>query len=112
STWTAAGIGRNQTIVMQWALARAADAVRTGLEDNIRITRERLARSNAELVERAAASVEKFGRRVATVNEARMLACAVGARKRPKRLNVSQVSLISVEKSRCMPAMTIASISS
>ncbi|RWN55103.1 3-keto-5-aminohexanoate cleavage protein [Mesorhizobium sp.] len=71
STWTAAGIGRNQTIVMEWALARAADAVRTGLEDNIRITRERLARSNAELVERAAASVEKFGRRVATVNEAR-----------------------------------------
>lgn len=71
STWTAAGIGRNQTIVMEWALARGADAVRTGLEDNIRITRERLARSNAELVERAAASVEKFGRRVATVNEAR-----------------------------------------
>ncbi|TIN12527.1 3-keto-5-aminohexanoate cleavage protein [Mesorhizobium sp.] len=71
STWTAAGIGRNQTIVMEWALARAADAVRTGLEDNIRITRERLSRSNAELVERAAASVEKFGRRVATVNEAR-----------------------------------------
>ncbi|SIT53660.1 conserved hypothetical protein [Mesorhizobium prunaredense] len=71
STWTAAGIGRNQTIVMQWALARGADAVRTGLEDNIRITRERLARSNAELVELAAASVERFGRRVATVNEAR-----------------------------------------
>ncbi|RWQ07323.1 3-keto-5-aminohexanoate cleavage protein [Mesorhizobium sp.] len=80
STWTAAGIGRNQTIVMQWALARAADAVRTGLEDNIRITRERLARSNAELVERAAASVEKFGRRVATVNEARqMLGLASGS---------------------------------
>ncbi|PAP95026.1 3-keto-5-aminohexanoate cleavage protein [Mesorhizobium wenxiniae] len=71
STWTAAGIGRNQTIVMQWALARGADAVRTGLEDNIRITRERLARSNAELVELAAASVERLGRRVATVNEAR-----------------------------------------
>lgn len=71
STWTAAGIGRNQTIVMEWALGRGADAVRTGLEDNIRITRERLARSNAELVEVAAASVERFGRRVATVNEAR-----------------------------------------
>ncbi|RWO11081.1 MAG: 3-keto-5-aminohexanoate cleavage protein [Mesorhizobium sp.] len=80
STWTAAGIGRNQTIVMQWALARAADAVRTGLEDNIRITRERLARSNAELVELAAASVEKFGRRVATVNEARQtLGLALGS---------------------------------
>ncbi|TIP88028.1 MAG: 3-keto-5-aminohexanoate cleavage protein [Mesorhizobium sp.] len=73
STWTAAGIGRNQTIVMQWALARGADAVRTGLEDNIRITRERLARSNAELVELAAASVERLGRRVATVNEARQM---------------------------------------
>ncbi|TIP28736.1 MAG: 3-keto-5-aminohexanoate cleavage protein [Mesorhizobium sp.] len=71
STWTAAGIGRNQTIVMEWALGRGADAVRTGLEDNIRITRKRLARSNAELVKLAAASVEKFGRRVATVNEAR-----------------------------------------
>lgn len=71
STWTAAGIGRNQTIVMNWALARGADAVRTGLEDNIRITKERLACSNAELVELAAASVERFGRRVATVNEAR-----------------------------------------
>ncbi|RWH78825.1 MAG: 3-keto-5-aminohexanoate cleavage protein [Mesorhizobium sp.] len=80
STWTAAGIGRNQTIVMQWALARGADAVRTGLEDNIRITRERLARSNAELVELAAASVERLGRRVATVNEARQtLGLALGS---------------------------------
>ncbi|TJW74801.1 MAG: 3-keto-5-aminohexanoate cleavage protein, partial [Mesorhizobium sp.] len=66
STWTAAGIGRNQTMVMDWALARGANAVRTGLEDNIRITRERLARSNAELVGLAAASVERLGRRVAT----------------------------------------------
>lgn len=80
STWTAAGIGRNQTIVMQWALARGADAVRTGLEDNIRITRERLARSNAELVELAAALVERLGRRVATVNEARQtLGVALGS---------------------------------
>ncbi|TIT61007.1 MAG: 3-keto-5-aminohexanoate cleavage protein, partial [Mesorhizobium sp.] len=73
------GIGRNQTIVMNWALARGADAVRTGLEDNIRITKERLARSNAELVELAAASVERLGRRVATVNEARQsLGLALG----------------------------------
>ncbi|MET3579817.1 uncharacterized protein (DUF849 family) [Mesorhizobium robiniae] len=80
STWTAAGIGRNQMIVMHWALARGADAVRTGLEDNIRITKGRLARSNAELVELAAASVEKLGRRVATVNEARQaLGLALGS---------------------------------
>ena len=70
-TWTAAGIGRNQTIVMDWALARGADAVRTGLEDNIRVTKERLARSNAELVEIATTAVEKCGRRVASPSEAR-----------------------------------------
>jgi 3-keto-5-aminohexanoate cleavage enzyme len=46
--WTAAGIGRHQAPVMDWALARGADAVRTGLEDNIRLTRDRLAVSNAE----------------------------------------------------------------
>ena len=71
ATWTAAGIGRNQAIVMDWALARGADAVRTGLEDNIRITKERLAKSNAELVGLAAEAVAKTGRRVATPAEAR-----------------------------------------
>ena len=54
ATWTAAGIGRHQAKVMDWALARGAHAVRTGLEDNIRITRERLASGNAELVALAA----------------------------------------------------------
>ncbi|WP_262297003.1 3-keto-5-aminohexanoate cleavage protein [Microvirga sesbaniae] len=72
-TWTAAGIGRHQAAVMGWALARGADAVRTGLEDNIRITRERLASSNAELVEHAVLAVERHGHRVATPEEARAL---------------------------------------
>jgi 3-keto-5-aminohexanoate cleavage enzyme len=71
ATWTAAGIGRHQNEVMRWALARGADAVRTGLEDNIRITRERLARSNAELVEIAAETIAAAGRRHATGAEAR-----------------------------------------
>ncbi len=70
-TWTAAGIGRNQSIVMDWALSRGADAIRTGLEDNIRITKDRLARSNAELVALAATAVERYGRRVASPAEAR-----------------------------------------
>ncbi|MCK2055409.1 3-keto-5-aminohexanoate cleavage protein [Methylobacterium sp. 37f] len=73
ATWTAAGIGRHQAEVMDWALARGADAVRTGLEDNIRITRERLAASNAELVALAAATVRRHGRRVATPSEARKI---------------------------------------
>ncbi|GJE42526.1 3-keto-5-aminohexanoate cleavage protein [Methylobacterium soli] len=71
ATWTAAGIGRHQAAVMDWALARGADAVRTGLEDNIRITRTRLAASNAELVGLAAEAIARRGRRVATPAEAR-----------------------------------------
>ncbi|WP_298957470.1 3-keto-5-aminohexanoate cleavage protein [uncultured Methylobacterium sp.] len=73
ATWTAAGIGREQARVMDWALARGADAVRTGLEDNIRVTRDRLAASNAELVSLAAEAVARAGRRVATPEEARRL---------------------------------------
>ena len=71
ATWTAAGIGSNQTKVMNWALARGADAVRTGLEDNVRVNKDRLAASNAELVKIAAEQIAKHGRRVATPKEAR-----------------------------------------
>ncbi|MBN8941191.1 MAG: 3-keto-5-aminohexanoate cleavage protein [Rhizobiales bacterium] len=71
ATWTAAGIGRGQAPVMEWALKRGADAVRTGLEDNIRISKERLAASNAELVQAAAETIARHGRRVATPAEAR-----------------------------------------
>ena len=73
ATWTAAGIGRHQAEVMGWALARQADAVRTGLEDNVRIDKTRLAGSNAELVTIAAEAVARHGRRVATAAEARSL---------------------------------------
>jgi 3-keto-5-aminohexanoate cleavage enzyme len=73
ATWTAAGIGRHQTEVMNWALAKGAHAVRTGLEDNIRVTKDRLARSNAELVEIAVRACERHGRRPATPDEARQI---------------------------------------
>jgi len=73
ASWTAAGIGRNQAPVMEWAVARGADAVRTGLEDNIRVSKDRLASSNAELVRMAAETVERHGRRVAMPAEARSL---------------------------------------
>jgi 3-keto-5-aminohexanoate cleavage enzyme len=73
ATWTAAGIGRNQSRVMEWVMARGGDGVRTGLEDNIRIDRDRLAASNAELVQLAAATVARHGARPATPAEARTL---------------------------------------
>jgi 3-keto-5-aminohexanoate cleavage enzyme len=71
ATWTAAGIGRHQSEVMTWALKRGADAVRTGLEDNIRIGKDRLANSNAELVSVAAELISRHGGRAATPAEAR-----------------------------------------
>jgi 3-keto-5-aminohexanoate cleavage enzyme len=71
ATWTAAGIGVNQGRVMGWALTRQADAVRTGLEDNVRASKDRLAASNAELVEMAVALMAEHGARPATPAEAR-----------------------------------------
>jgi uncharacterized protein (DUF849 family) len=71
ATWTAAGIGANQARVMDWVLARGGDGVRTGLEDNIRVSRDHLAASNAELVQMAAAAVTRHGYRPATPAEAR-----------------------------------------
>lgn len=79
ATWTAAGIGRQQAPVMDWALQRGADAVRTGLEDNIRITKDRLARNNAELVAVARDTILRHGRAVATPAEARKILDIVGA---------------------------------
>ncbi len=71
ATWTAAGIGKFQTMVMGWILSRDGDGVRTGLEDNIRVSRDRLASSNAELVQIAAERLAAHGRRPATPVEAR-----------------------------------------
>jgi len=73
ATWTAAGIGRNQSRVMEWALARGAHGVRTGLEDNIRVDRDRLAASNAELVRLAVEMLPRHGARPATPVEARAM---------------------------------------
>jgi uncharacterized protein (DUF849 family) len=73
ATWTAAGIGRHQNDVIEWVLKRKGNAVRTGLEDNIRIDRERLAVSNAELVRVAAGLCASQGFRPATPAEARAI---------------------------------------
>jgi len=73
ATWTGAGIGVNQARVMEWVLARGADGVRTGLEDNIRISKDRLAAGNAELVQAAAEMLGRHGRRPATPDEARAM---------------------------------------
>ena len=58
---------------MGWALKRGADAVRTGLEDNIRVTKDRLANGNAELVSLAVEMIRRHGRQHATPAEARKM---------------------------------------
>jgi uncharacterized protein (DUF849 family) len=70
ATWTAAGIGRHQLTLNEWALELGGH-LRTGLEDNIRWDRGRLAKSNAELVGRVAGMCRAAGRGPASAREAR-----------------------------------------
>ena len=70
--WCAAGIGPNQIVLNDWAISSGGHA-RTGLEDNVRLDRDRLAPSNAALVKRAAELCEKYGRPVATWQQARQI---------------------------------------
>lgn len=72
ATWSAAGIGRQQLEVNQWCLELGGH-VRTGLEDNIKFDKDRLARSNAELVSRVTGMCAKYGRHVASPAEARKI---------------------------------------
>ena len=70
--WCAAGIGPNQIIVNDWAIARGGHT-RTGLEDNMRLDRDRLAPSNAALVSRTVELCARHERPVATWAEARAM---------------------------------------
>lgn len=72
ATWTAAGLGRHQLEVNHWALELGGHC-RTGLEDNIRFDKTRLAESNAELVARVASLCADYNRHPATPTEARTI---------------------------------------
>jgi 3-keto-5-aminohexanoate cleavage enzyme len=68
--WCAAGIGREQFKINEWSIAAGGHA-RTGLEDNVRLDRDRLAPSNAALVRKTAEICAINNRPVATVAQAR-----------------------------------------
>lgn len=70
SEWCAAGIGPHQIEVNEWCITSGGHT-RTGLEDNIRMSKEVLAPSNAALVERVVGLCGKHGRPVATPAQAR-----------------------------------------
>ena len=70
STWQVIGIGREQ-----WQLAAAAltmgGHIRVGFEDNFYLPEGTMAKSNGDLVERAARLSRDTGREVASIKEAR-----------------------------------------
>jgi 3-keto-5-aminohexanoate cleavage enzyme len=70
--WCAAGIGPSQYLLNEWAVSSGGHA-RTGLEDNVRLDRERLAPSNAALVRRVAELCERHERPVADWRTARSI---------------------------------------
>lgn len=72
ATWTGAGIGKDQITLNRWSLELGGHC-RTGLEDNVRLDRDTLAPSNAALVRRVVELCPQYGRRPATVAEARAL---------------------------------------
>jgi len=72
--WQVIGVG-----LRQWALVAAAVTiggnVRVGLEDNFYVEEGRMAKSNGDLVEKAARLAHDLGRDVATIDEARTILC-------------------------------------
>ncbi len=70
--WCAAGIGPHQLTLNDWCVSTGGHA-RTGLEDNIRLDRDRLAPSNAALVRRVVELCDRYGRPVATADQARAM---------------------------------------
>ncbi|MEM7521578.1 MAG: 3-keto-5-aminohexanoate cleavage protein, partial [Pseudomonadota bacterium] len=70
--WCAAGIGAQQIVLNEWAIAAGGHA-RTGLEDNVRLDRQTLAPSNAALVARTVEICAQFDRPIATPAQARAL---------------------------------------
>jgi len=72
SHWQVIGIGLNQWALVASAIAMGGN-VRVGLEDNFYLKEDQMAKSNGELVAKAARLVQDLGRPVATVAEARKL---------------------------------------
>ena len=72
TVWLTSGIGPNQLPMTTLALLLGGH-VRVGLEDNVYYKRGELARSNAQLVQRAVRLAHELGREVATPAQARAM---------------------------------------
>jgi len=72
ATWSVIGIGRGHLPMSMMGLIMGGH-IRVGMEDNIYFSSGRLARSNAEFVERMVKIAEAYGREIATPEETRQL---------------------------------------
>jgi 3-keto-5-aminohexanoate cleavage enzyme len=77
SHWQVIGIGLRQWPLVAAALSLGGN-VRVGLEDNFYVEEGRMARTNAELVEKAARMARDAGRPIASIEEARKILCLSG----------------------------------
>lgn len=72
STWSAFGIGAGHIPILYATLALGGH-VRVGMEDNVLYAKDRLAKSNAEFVERAVRLIKEANKEVATPDDARSI---------------------------------------
>ena len=70
--WQVTGIGRHEFPLVAMSIVLGGN-VRVGLEDNVYIEKGKLAKSNAQLVEKAVYLVHELGRETATPGEARRI---------------------------------------
>lgn len=71
-TWSAFGIGAGHLPILFATLALGGH-IRVGMEDNVYYAKNRLAKSNAEFVERAGRLIQEANKQVATPDEARQI---------------------------------------
>ncbi|MHA1705051.1 MAG: 3-keto-5-aminohexanoate cleavage protein, partial [Promethearchaeota archaeon] len=72
STYTVTGIGRFEFPIATIAIVIGGH-VRVGFEDNVYISKGKLAESNGQLVEKVVRISEELGRKIATPVEARKI---------------------------------------
>ncbi len=70
STWSCFGVGQS-AMDMLYAAVPLGGHIRVGMEDNVMYSKGVLAKSNRQLVERAARVIREYGNDVATPDEAR-----------------------------------------
>lgn len=72
STWSALGIGKGHIPILLTTLAMGGH-VRVGMEDNVLYAKNRLAKSNAEFVERTVRIIRESNKNIATADDARVI---------------------------------------